>query len=95
MDQRDNKHCCVALAETLGRGRFYPKPAYISVEDWRGRGRLDWWYPGATGPGYYWIDELDEMEDVTTPVGVFRCHKITFRPMEECPYCGADLRGRR
>ena len=82
------KHCCEELAAKLGKGNSYPKPAYISPEDWRRNGRLGWWYPGADGPGYYFIHQLDEMVDLTTPGGVITVPAIEYRRMDECPYCG-------
>lgn len=85
------EHCCIELAQRLGRGNTYPKPAYISPEAWGQHGRHDWWFPGATGPGYYWIVELDEMEQVATPVGTMMQSKLQYQPMENCPFCGAKL----
>lgn len=82
------KHCCEELAAKLGKGDSYPKPAYISPEDWQHSGHLGWWYPGANGPGYYFIHELDEMVDLPTPRGVITVPVLEYRRMEECPYCG-------
>lgn len=82
------EHCCEELAGKLGKGSVYPKPAYISQEDWEHSGHLEWWYPGADGPGYYMIHEMEEMEWISTPTGVFGARKIEYRHMMECPYCG-------
>jgi hypothetical protein len=85
-------HCCEELANKLGKGNSYPKPAYISPEDWRRNGRLGWWYPGADGPGYYFIHELDEVVEIPTPEGPVIAPALEFRRMEECPYCGHKKR---
>ena len=82
------KHCCEELASKLGKGDSYPKLAYISSENWHKSGHLGWWYPGADGPGYYLIHQLDEMVDVPTPSGVITVPVLEYRRMEECPYCG-------
>ena len=85
------KHCCKELAQNLGRHEIRPTPAYISSEEWDGRRRRAGWYPGATGPGYYLIHDLDETEQVTTPGGVFTQPKIEYRRLETCPYCGKQI----
>lgn len=81
------KHCCKELAAKLGKGDSYPKPAYVSSEDWRRNGHLGWWYPGADGPGYYFIHQLDETVDLSTPNGVITVPALEYRRMEACPYC--------
>lgn len=86
------EHCCEELAGRLGKGNEYPKPAYISPEDWEKKGRLEWWYPGADGPGYYEIYLLNnETVDLPTPIGMVTAPAIEYRRMMECPYCG-DLK---
>ena len=81
-------HCCEEMAAKVGKGDTYPKPAYISPENWGRNGHLSWWYPGANGPGYYFIHQLDEMVDLPTPSGMVTVNAIEYRRMEECPYCG-------
>lgn len=82
------KHCCDELASRLGKGDSYPKPAYISVEDWSRNGEHPWWYPGADGPGYYYIHKLDQMINVPTPMGMVAVHALEYRRMGICPHCG-------
>lgn len=84
------EHCCEELAGNLGKGNDYPKPAYISPQDWENKGHLDWWYPGADGPGYYEIYLLSETQDLSTPIGMITVPKIEYRRMVICPYCGDE-----
>lgn len=82
------EHCCEELAAKLGKGDVYPKPVYISPEDWEHSGHLEGWYPGADGPGYYEIYLLSETEDLLTPIGMITVPALEYRRMEVCPYCG-------
>jgi hypothetical protein len=90
MTQTTN-HCCQQLARTLGNHDLQPTPAYLSPEDWNSGRRRAGWYPGASGPGYYQIVELPEMEHVTTPRGVHLQHRIQYQPLATCPFCNTDL----
>lgn len=87
------QHCCTELAWSLGSGGVYPTPAYISPANWARHGHLDWWYPGADGPGYYMLQELldEEWEPISTPAGVEWSPKIEYRRLNFCPYCGVKL----
>jgi len=93
-------HCCQQLADALGNHDVRPTPAYISPERWAGPWQRVGWYPGATGPGYYLIHDLDDADcsnptetiHAPTPPGSWDQPKIEYRPMTKCPYCGAYFR---
>lgn len=65
--------CCGELKANLGNNDRYPTLAYISQENWDNR--LDWVYPGATGPGYYEIYDLVGSEE------------IVYKRLGFCPFC--------
>jgi hypothetical protein len=77
----ETQHCCPELARNLGQ--LGPNEAYISPEAWEQNGPRDW-YPAATGPGYYTVEDIYDAR--------FGGHwTIEFRPLERCPYCRANL----
>ncbi len=73
-------HCCTKLSDNLGNHDIQPTPAYISQEDWGSGRRSAGWYPGATGPGYYFIHGLASVTAAFSD--------IEYRKMLTCPYCG-------
>lgn len=81
-------HCCTELADNLGNHDIQPTPAYISQEDWDSGRRIAGWYPGAIGPGYYFIHEIGK---TMAACGDIMVSDIEYRPMLACPYCGCKL----
>lgn len=77
--------CCNNLKNALGDHKQYPTLVFISTSDFE-RHSPECRYPGATrGNRFYSIYDVDDPENTEEE------SRVTFVPLEFCPFCHTNL----
>lgn len=77
--------CCDDLKNALGSHERYPVLVRILTSDWEKPYPSIWRFPGAAGPGFYCIYNVDDPENTEDEV------RVTYVPLTHCIFCHTSL----
>jgi len=76
--------CCENLKGALDSRNYYPMLVFISFSDWQYIRLHPLRYPGATGPGYYRVFDVDDPD-------LQKGERVTYVPLTYCIFCNTNL----